>query len=399
MATSIELSSNITDLPCEVLADILTRLSLKHVHKLKTVSKQWLTNISSPHFKRLYNMKSMTRPRALVIEESDKTYSASGLGPTSRIITISTMDLIADDNKNIQKEVSFKIVGREYSFRVSSNLIIFQHKVCNPTTREIINLPIDSSYPSFCFDVGYIPSTNTYKIVHLFGTKLGPNYQYNYGREVLEIGFETLTLRDGGPISTSWQSLPHKECFSSLDDATCVDGVIYWLVRTGDKKEEHIISMEAENEEFLTIGCPKEDDHKLFGQGQLADLNGQLCLAYHSKELSRMGLFLLKDPKNQTWVKEYNINLSSGMGNWVRIVGYVPLDGNNGDILINGTTPFRYNVREKRGRKMQKSNVNYTRLYYERCFTLESSSSLPLPIVESLRVRNLPPKTSKCEIL
>nr|XP_033514740.1 uncharacterized protein LOC117279360 isoform X2 [Nicotiana tomentosiformis] len=118
---------HIMALPSEVLIDKLSRLSLKHVHQLQIVSKLWLRTISSPHFRRLYNMKSMTRPRALVVEESDHTYSRpSGIRPPSRIITISTMDL-AGDNK-IQKEFSFKIVGREFSLRISSNLIISNHK-------------------------------------------------------------------------------------------------------------------------------------------------------------------------------------------------------------------------------------------------------------------------------
>ncbi|XP_016483683.1 putative F-box protein At1g47300 [Nicotiana tabacum] len=200
-STSMEVNSNIMALPSEVLMDILSRLSLKHVHQLQTVSKLWLTTISSPHFRRLYNMKSMTRPRALVVKESDHTYSRpSGIGPLSRIINISTMDL-AGDNK-IQKVFSFKIIGREYSFCLSSNLIFFNRKVCNPTTREVIDLP-NSSNPSFSFDVGYIPSTNSYTIVHLYGAKYGPNYTYNYGRVVLEIGFETLTLTHGGPIPSS----------------------------------------------------------------------------------------------------------------------------------------------------------------------------------------------------
>lgn len=185
----------------------------------------------------------------------------------------------------------------------------------------------------------------------------------------MEIGFETLTLSDGGPIPTSWQLVARKEYFSYLIDATCVDGVMYWLVRIMEEGA-HIISMESVNEEFLTISCPKEYDHTLLRQGQLVDLNGKLCLAFYSKVLSRMSLFLLNNrTTNQTWVREYDINLSC-MEDWVRIVGYVPLEGNNGDILINGTTPFRYNIKEKRGRKVQKSNVNYTCLYYDRCFTL-----------------------------
>lgn len=240
--------------------------------------------------------------------------------------------------------------------------------------------------------MGYIPATNTYKIIRFVGTKHSPNYTYNYGHEVLEIGFEILTLTDGGPIPSSWRSMTHREQFSVKVDATCVDGAIYWFVGRGDKKEDHIISMEIENEEFLTISCPKEDDKKLFENGQLAHLNGKLCLAYYSKELSRMGIFLLKDPKNQTWTKEYDIHLPR-MGEWFRLVGY-----SNGDILIQGKTPLFYNIKEKRGRKLRKSNKNYTRLYYDRCFTLDTSR-LPLPTREPSPIRNLSSKISKCEIV
>ncbi|KAM3301642.1 putative F-box protein [Capsicum chacoense] len=55
MDNTMELRSNIMALPCEVLVDIFTRLSLKHVHQLQIVSKLWNRTISSPHFRRLYS--------------------------------------------------------------------------------------------------------------------------------------------------------------------------------------------------------------------------------------------------------------------------------------------------------------------------------------------------------
>src|SRR5688572_8732902 len=101
----MELSSNIMALPCEVLVDILSRLSLKHVHQLQTVSKLWFNTISSPHFRRFCNMKSMTHPRARVVQVPNSEYSPSW-EMISRTIIISTMDLDIDNSHEIQEEFS-----------------------------------------------------------------------------------------------------------------------------------------------------------------------------------------------------------------------------------------------------------------------------------------------------
>ncbi|XP_016486361.2 putative F-box protein At1g19160 [Nicotiana tabacum] len=384
----MERSSNIMDLPSEVLVNILSRLALKHVHQLQTVSKEWLRTISSPHFRRLYNKKSLNRPRARVVQVSDSKHSPNGMEMISRTISISTMDL-AVDNSEIQKNFSFEdIIAPEHSFFIFSNLIIFNHKVCNPTTKEIINLPI-SSYPSVSFDVGYIPSNNTYKIVHLYATKTGPNYHFNYGGSAVEFRFETLTLRDGGPIPSSWQSLAHQEWFSYKVDSTCVNNAIYWLVGRADRMEKHIISMEIENEEFLSsVRCPKDpyyEEFPLIENGELADLNGKLCLAYQSEELSRIDLYFLKDHKKQEWVKEHIINLS-GMGSLFKIMGYVPLKGNNGEIMIDGgKQPLLYNIEENRFRKLARSKMNiHIGLYFDRCFNLGSTRLSLQPRVDLL---------------
>nr|XP_009769776.1 PREDICTED: uncharacterized protein LOC104220578 [Nicotiana sylvestris] len=194
----------------------------------------------------------------------------------------------------------------------------------------------------------------------------------------VEFRFETLTLRDGGPIPSSWQSLAHQEWFSYKVHSTCVNNVIYWLVGRADRMEKHIISMEIENEEFLSsVGCPKDpyyEEFPIIENGELADLNGKLCLAYQSEELSRIDLYVLKDHKKQEWVKEHIINLS-GMGSLFKIMGYVPLNGNNGEIMIDGgKQPLLYNIEENRFRKLARSKMNiHIGLYFDRCFNLGST--------------------------
>ncbi|KAF3656553.1 putative inactive purple acid phosphatase 28-like [Capsicum annuum] len=383
MDNTMELRSNIMALPCEVLVDIFTRLSLKHVHQLQIVSKLWHRTISSPHFRRLYNMKSMNRPRSRLVKVSNFKYSDSW-EMISRTITISTMDLAVDNNE-IQEEFSFEdIIAPEHSFITSSNLIIFNHKVCNPTTKEIIDIPI-SSYPSVSFDVAYVPSNNTYKIVHLYGTKIGPDYNFNYGGSPVEFRFETLTLRDGGPIPNSWRALTHQEWFSYKADSTCVNGVIHWLVGIGGMMEKRVISMEIESEEFLSsIGCPNNPyigEISIFENIHLADLNGKLCLSYYSEESSRMDLYFVKDWTNEEWVKEHTINLSGG-GVWCKIMGYVQVQGNNGEIIIDSKL---YNIKENRFRTLPRPKMTmHSGLYFDRCFKLESTKPSVQPSVDLL---------------
>ncbi|XP_019248674.1 PREDICTED: putative F-box protein At4g38870 [Nicotiana attenuata] len=356
-------SSNIIDLPNEVLVDILSRLAVKHVHQLQTVSKLWLRIISSPHFRRLYNKKSLNRPRPRVVQVSDYKHSPSGMEMISRTISISTMDKIS----------VLRIILSLNTLSSSS-----------PTSSFSI-----TSYPSVSFDGAYIPSNNTYKIVHLYGTKTGPNYNSNYGGRPVEFRFETLTLRDGGPIPSSWQSLAHQEWFSYRVDSTCVNNAIYWLVGRADTTEKHIISMEIENEEFMSsVRCPKDpyyEEFPIIENGHLADLNGKLCLAYQSEELSRIDLYVLKDQKKQEWVKEHIIDLS-GMGNWLKIMGYVQLKGNNGEIMIDGgKQPLLCNIEENRFRKLARSKMNiHIGLYFDRCFNLGSTRLSLQPRVDLL---------------
>ncbi|MCD7450502.1 hypothetical protein HAX54_006704 [Datura stramonium] len=351
MDSTMGLNSNIMDLPCEVLVDILSRLSLKHVHQLQIVSKLWHRTISSPYFRRLYNIKSSSRRRARVVQVPNFKYSSSRWEMISRTIIISILDLVVD-NSEIQEEFSFEdIIAPQHSFTISSNLIIFNNKVCNPTTKEIVDIPIPSN-PSVSFDVAYIPSNNTYKIVHLYGTKTGYDYNFNHGGSHVEFRFEILTLRDGGPIPNSWRILTNQEWFSCKIDSICVNGVIHWLVERGDTMKKYIFSMEIESEEFMSsISCPNNPyvgEISIWENTQLVDLNGKLCLSYFSEELSLIDLYFVKNQKNQEWIKEYTINLL-GIGSWPRIIGCGQLQGNiNGDIIIDGEQLILFNIEENR---------------------------------------------------
>ncbi|KAL2503244.1 putative F-box protein [Forsythia ovata] len=215
------------NLPQDVLWDILSRLSVKHLCQLKCVSKQWFHLISDSHFKKLYNNRSIKCPRLLLVKESTVGHPTLFGTPLSRTLYVSTVDVCTG---RVQKVFTRDIVGKRFSFIFGHNLVCYEKfmaiAVCNPTTSEIVHLPLPSQL-SISYNLGYLRATNEYKIVHLF--KLA---ELDGGSKT--VGFEIITLQDGGPVTGSWRSLPnHSLNWDTRDNpiaSASMNRAIYWLI-------------------------------------------------------------------------------------------------------------------------------------------------------------------------
>ncbi|KAL2481867.1 F-box/LRR-repeat protein [Abeliophyllum distichum] len=372
------------NLPQDVLWDILSRLSVKHLCQLKCVSKQWFNLISDSHFKKLYNNRSIKYPRLLLVKESTVGHPALFGMPLSRTLYISTVDVCTG---RVEKLFTRDIVGKRYNFIFGHNLVCYEKfmaiAVCNPTTSEIVHLPLPSQL-SISYNLGYLRAKNEYKIVHLF--KLS---ELCGGSKT--VGFEIITLQDGGPVPGSWRSLAnHSLNWDTRDNliaSASVNRAIYWLIYKkmveGRRSfnERRIISFELENEEFESINAPNEDysSDVASESEQLFELKGFLCLAKYSKKSSSMTMFTLKDQQNQTWIKEYVIDLCN-LGHRFRVAGYVSInddDDDNGEIIILRTRgrPLVYNTKKMSFRKVGQPDIwkgCYQNIYFDRFFSLET---------------------------
>ncbi|GAA0161255.1 hypothetical protein LIER_17614 [Lithospermum erythrorhizon] len=339
---------------------------------MKCVSKEWFQLISSPLFKNLYS--TTKTPRALVVKESTKGHPVLFGQPLSRTLFVSTIDISTGETC---KEFTKDIIGSHYSFILSDNLILFEKftaiAVCNPTTHEIVHLPLPSQ-PTVRYRLGYHQAKNEYKIIHSF--RRSENY---------DLGFEIITLKDGGPVPVTWRTVkferpsPIRWYFdNTLIDYVDADGAMNWLVdaRQGNKGGKTIFQLEMETERFGTIGYPPDHLLEENESEQLVNIQGSLCLAYYSKQSSTITMYLLKDRSDQIWEMEYKIELhdiNKNVGNDLRIIGYLPGEDQNGEILIktNEMKAILYNINTRSFRTIEHIWIGWCKnLYFDRFFTL-----------------------------
>ncbi|KAG5606901.1 hypothetical protein H5410_028393 [Solanum commersonii] len=184
------------------------------------------------------------------------------------------------------------------------------------------------------FDLGYIPCSNEFKIVHVFGKKDD------------KVGYEIITLKDDDFVPTSWRILEnHKNLYTRKISSLSVNGSIYWLVNDMQDNEKGIVCLDLENEEFRKISCPKESSITqkslmIYQAQQLVEVKEVFGVAQFSANFSNVNIFVLrqgnkKKNKEEFWVKEFSVNLFH-MGHWFKIVGFVPFeeDNTNGELIF-----------------------------------------------------------------
>ncbi|XP_059640348.1 F-box/kelch-repeat protein At3g06240-like isoform X2 [Cornus florida] len=149
-----------TELPQDLVLNILYRLPAKSLCRFKCVSKSWLTLISYPHFAKTHlNRSNSKTERAILI--SDDLYSVDCAEAFNNDDLIATkLDLFS-----IEKQYEFEILGS------CNGLILVRDANCtkfllNPSTREIREL-LDSPFaPAHAMNgLGYDSSADDFRIV------------------------------------------------------------------------------------------------------------------------------------------------------------------------------------------------------------------------------------------
>lgn len=359
-------------LPCDLLAEILSRLPAKNVCQLKSVSKHWLNTISTPHFKKLHYKKSIKNPHLVLIDESikcnnyfAKTLTISSINhlkqnPTPNLDKKFTIDILFQHNTNFSFNQCF------ICYNIKDNIWLY-----NLTTQQNQELPHVTT-PMISFDLGYIPSSNEFKIVHVFGKKDD------------KVGYEIITLKDDNFVPTSWRILEnHKDSYTRKIASLSVNGSIYWLVNDMQDNKKRIVCLELENEEFRKISCPKEssitqNSLMIYQAQQLVEVKGLFGVAQFSANFSNVNIFVLKQGnkknKEEIWVKEFSVNLFH-MGHWFKIVGFVPFeeDNTNGELIFvpNNGRLLLYNTKKGSFKNVGEFNLlryKHHSLYFDSLF-------------------------------
>ncbi|XP_072973815.1 F-box protein At2g34280-like [Typha angustifolia] len=312
-------------LPYDVIVNILSRLSMKVLWKLRYVSKAFSALISDPLF--IQSHRSRSDPLAVVI------YSNKGCVKKNFHVRISDMEeaLRGAGNNNMVKEISnFDFLGDFISFPSRLSLVCMidalqRTWVLDPATERLTLLPY-SNYsnvrPHAFLGFGRVASTGEYKIVSIFYTDDDGSCT-SQACEVFTFGSRQWRAAQPPPLLLHFKGFRY---FVESSSSALVDGEIYALPRrpvTTTPFVNAIACFNLEREEWRILpvappvgedGSPEDPNYNV----KLAEVKGLLCLAdavfpYRSGTSwkfprQRVALWFFNKNGDEKWVKEYSID-------------------------------------------------------------------------------------------
>lgn len=288
----------------DLLANILSRVPVKSLIVLKSVSKLWYRLICSRNFINLQLSWSLENPTYIIYPYMDEVmnlYRMKGNGEIVEMITLpghedlyplsmicSYTGLICCINYPLIHDLDMDKV----------DMTDFEIRICNPTTREVFLLPKGSpSEKKPAIGVAFGPKTSEYKVFRFFYSKC----------ESQDIHLEceiysscTGSWRGIGVVQHFPMGFQHCPLGSNH---ISVNGKVYWFLAS---EEDHdipgsILSVDSEDN-FRTINLPDEVTEHSF----LVDLEGCLSLVAVYDEDEIMDIWVLDDSNEPDWVRKHS---------------------------------------------------------------------------------------------
>ncbi|XP_050211079.1 F-box protein At3g07870-like [Mercurialis annua] len=282
-------------LPETITEDILSRLDVKSILRSKSVCKTWCHLISTLRFQQLHRSRSGNHPLFLY-RSTQFFYNPLPHHPFSYAF------VSVDASGAVRSRFTVK-VDDPIKLLVSSScgLVCFASQfciyVCNPATRQILELPPCPPRTSIAgFGFGYLDSINGCKVVRFIS---------HGSRGRIECSVATLSAAN---YPTSWRVL-NEGCPYLVEEfnyPVLVNDHIYWKI---DRKTTHqplrrsndyILCFNLRQEKFSVVTHPpdwRDDGNSL----HLADLGGMLCMVEITS--SQVVVWMLKDHRSSFWYK------------------------------------------------------------------------------------------------
>lgn len=288
-------------LPPEIIADVLSRLSVKSLCRFKCVSPSWNSLISSPHFSKTH---------------LDRTHANNPKGLLRNIIVVllyGSRDLYSVDlTDSAPAVVKLDLPVKAWVWNSCNGLVLVSDFgksnlfLLNLSTRECKKLP-ELPLP-YALGVGYDSSTDDYKVVMLsydgFGSGSGSESESD---SVSERSSDVAFVAVYSLKTDAWRRVQDAHYFvdESMSVVYC-SGRLHWLCWRADSFL--MVAFDWVDEVLMEVPLPA----LLIYSNQLMDLDvvvigGCLCLVYEQGG----------DP-GEVWImKEYGIRAS-----WTKILVY-----------------------------------------------------------------------------
>ncbi|KAL3645394.1 hypothetical protein CASFOL_010574 [Castilleja foliolosa] len=285
-------ASLLSELPSNILSDILSRLPIKTLFVCKSVCKAFLdVTTSNPHFNSLHAPYT-TQCLAIQFEYYSMT-------------SIHLVDSELDTSFNVGENVKLKkpmfqipkfpprhlknyrpIVGDENKFILVNS--------CNGEYVTILELDkYNRHYTTMGYWFGFSPEENLYKVLRIFGTA-------NVNGMPYEIGFSPEKWAQVYTVgSSSWRLLeekPNSDYIISWKSASAIlNGTVCWLCEDGYYESEFIVYFDFHTEKFGEFPAPV---------GSVVHFRARALVS-----LEEFGC-------RESWTKEFSIDMESIMGRY-----------------------------------------------------------------------------------
>ncbi|CAH9141500.1 unnamed protein product [Cuscuta epithymum] len=330
------LKPTFADLPEEVVGDILSRLSVRHLLRLKSVCKCWRDLISSRWFASMQLTRSISDPTSHYLLLLNQKF------PFNIFCTIRNPNILVkvDEFKKLGAFVVGSINGLVCIACLGLGRSCF---LWNPSIRQHRSLPRSSVFAGdkkrvqVTFGFGHEPHSNDYKVVRVLNSSADI--------EVASTRVEVYSLN-----SDSWKEVKIDFPLNNITTRTSCDvalsGFTYWLVKKGNGNEKPFVaSFDLRREVFRRIAVPNvvtlESEHY-----SAINFRGRLGLLVYGVQF---------EPNKclQLWILEGE---RSGAGIWIKTSTFM-MDFlishhwglPNGHIVVQNTpnVPFLYDPQRK----------------------------------------------------
>ncbi|XP_075477698.1 F-box/kelch-repeat protein At3g06240-like isoform X2 [Primulina tabacum] len=287
-------------LPEDVIIEILIRLPVKSIVKLRCVSRTWRDLIRSPIFIHRYQNRERKQSVLLVKRYTTRQYEDEG------ILSFHNPDF---PELLVSPNLSFPVLNDlDFPTRICSNFRSYSHVpiygpcnglvcipvdniifLCNPALREFkplpppsITCPMGYRILAFEFGFGFDPNTGAYKVMQI--SQIREDYyeglrlylEHNY-KDCLNLDdYESFDLYDSA--SNSWkhidEELPKINFMPSFQ--TFFGGAMHWYA-ANDNINVYILCFDIRTEAFQLLDFP-DDFPKAEDLASLTVLNENLAL-------------------------------------------------------------------------------------------------------------------------
>ncbi|TYI23689.1 hypothetical protein ES332_A06G182300v1 [Gossypium tomentosum] len=263
------------NLSLDLIADILSRLPVKHLLCLRCVSKLWRSLIGDPDFINLHLRHSLdSRTNHTLILKNTDLHAAdlASLGPFAKL-----------EHPLMSYNHGVEIQGSCNGLLCIRN-IVEDMAIWNPSTRKYQVLPYLGSCKGYVCGFGHDPIADDYKVVKII--QLG-----GADGKPLESEVKVCSLK-----RNRWRKIQDIPCVSSFPVANGVfaSGALHWiLTQKLDLSEENtIVALDLATESFREV--PQPECERMIYQLNVGVLGGCLCVVANHGD-ARVDLWVMKE--------------------------------------------------------------------------------------------------------